>query len=123
MNTNRTSFNTTPNIDLNFKEKINPVKSVYDTSTFDSISGKTPSKRGRPKTVRDPKKLATVPKKISVVTNTKLDNLKPYISELADVKNITFDLILDTLIESYITKNLPVSKEELLRNQISNDLK
>ena len=115
------SFNIEPDIDFNYKEQ--KEKSVYDNSTFEDIIGKTPTKRGRPKTVKDPKKLATLPKKVSVVTNTKLENLKPYISELAETKNITFDLIIDTLVESYIQKNLPISKEELIRQQIDKDLK
>lgn len=79
----------------------------------------TSTKRGRPVTITDQRYKVSVPKKISPALNSKLSVLEDYVTELqSETGRITFEKIVDTLVESYITKNLGVAKEEHIREEI-----
>jgi hypothetical protein len=81
-------------------------------------SGKT-AKRGRPVTITDKRNKVSVPKKISPALNSKLSVLEDYMTEFqSETGRITFEKIVDTLAEAYITQKLSVAKEEHIREEI-----
>lgn len=76
-------------------------------------------KRGRPIEITDERFKVTKPKKISPALESKLNVLQDYVEELQSVKGrITFEKLIDTLSEAYITQKLGVAKEEHLREEI-----
>lgn len=76
-------------------------------------------KRGRPISITDSRNKVSVPKKISPALNSKVSVLKDYMTEFqSETGRITFEMILDNLVESYITKNLGMAKEEHIRDEI-----
>ena len=79
----------------------------------------TSKKRGRPVEITDDRYKVTKPKKISPALESKLNVMQDYVEELQSVKGrITFEKLIDTLAEAYITQKLGVSKEEHLRFEI-----
>ena len=57
--------------------------------------------------------------KISPALESKLNVLQDYVEELQSVQGrITFEKLIDTLSEAYITQKLGVAKEEHLREEI-----
>jgi hypothetical protein len=77
------------------------------------------TKRGRPVTIKDQRYKVSVPKKVSPALNSKLAVLEDYVTELqSETGRITFEKLVDTLVESYITKNLGMAKEEHIREEI-----
>ncbi|EPI2201197.1 hypothetical protein ACS4HS_002824 [Enterococcus hirae] len=79
----------------------------------------TNKKRGRPVEITDDRYKVTKPKKISPALESKLNVMQDYVEELQSVKGrITFEKLVDTLAEAYITQKLGVSKEEHLRAEI-----
>ncbi|OTO09067.1 hypothetical protein A5882_003746 [Enterococcus sp. 4E1_DIV0656] len=76
-------------------------------------------KRGRPIKITDERFKVTKPKKISPALESKLSVLQDYVEELQSVQGrITFEKLIDTLSEAYITQKLGVAKEEHLREEI-----
>ncbi len=76
-------------------------------------------KRGRPIEITDERFKVTKPKKISPALESKLNVLQDYVEELQSVQGrITFEKLIDTLSEAYITQKLGVAKEEHLREEI-----
>ncbi|WP_165007476.1 MULTISPECIES: hypothetical protein [unclassified Enterococcus] len=79
----------------------------------------TNKKRGRPVEITDDRYKVTKPKKISPALESKLNVMQDYVEELQSVKGrITFEKLVDTLAEAYITQKLGISKEEHLRAEI-----
>lgn len=88
-------------------------------TTATEIKSSVSTKRGRPVTIKDQRYKVSVPKKISPALNSKLAVLEDYVTELqSETGRITFEKIIDTLVESYITKNLGMAKEEHIREEI-----
>lgn len=94
----------------------------FGQSAFDSqkklilTKGK---KRGRPVEITDKRFKVTKPKKISLALESKLNVLQDYVVELQSVSGrITFEKLIDTLAEAYITQKLGMAKEEHLREEI-----
>lgn len=76
-------------------------------------------KRGRPVEITDDRYKVVKPKKISPALESKLNVLQDYVEELQSVNGrITFEKLIDTLAESYITQKLGMAKEEHLRAEI-----
>ncbi|MBK5028896.1 hypothetical protein [Enterococcus faecium] len=76
-------------------------------------------KRGRPVEITDERFKVTKPKKISPALESKLNVLQDYVVELQSVSGrITFEKLIDTLAEAYITQKLGMAKEEHLREEI-----
>ncbi|EMF0607796.1 hypothetical protein G9L51_002728, partial [Enterococcus hirae] len=64
----------------------------------------TSKKRGRPVEITDDRYKVTKPKKISPALESKLNVMQDYVEELQSVKGrITFEKLIDTLAEAYIT--------------------
>lgn len=84
-----------------------------------AITSVASKKRGRPIEITDERFKVTKPKKISPALESKLNVLQDYVEELQSVQGrITFEKLIDTLSEAYITQKLGVAKEEHLREEI-----
>lgn len=91
-------------------------KKVTSTST-------TGKKRGRPVEITDERYKVSKPKKISPALEVKLKILQDYVEELQSVSGrITFEKLIDTLTEAYITQKLGIAKEEHLREELKDAL-
>ncbi len=127
----RNSFNLTPintlEDDVLLEGSRNYSNNAFDDiiknkTTADHANNKQIKNMGRPVTITDERMKVSVPKKVSPYTSTKLDALKPFMSELkSEKKRITFDQMINTLIDSYVQKNIGVSKEELFLKQFKKD--
>ncbi|MBC1385594.1 hypothetical protein [Listeria innocua] len=76
-------------------------------------------KRGRPVEITDDRFKVTKPKKISPALESKLSVLQDYMVEFQDTTGrITFEMVVATLAESYISHRLGVAKEEHIQKEI-----
>lgn len=76
-------------------------------------------KRGRPVEITDDRFKVTKPKKISPALESKLSVLQDYMVEFQDTTGrITFEMIVATLTDSYISHRLGVAKEEHIQKEI-----
>lgn len=90
---------------------------------FENIVNQSRTKQGRPDVYEDKRYKATMPKRVSPVVNVKLEALRPLMSELISVSSkVSFNQMIDILIESYINQKLSSSKIEFLRKEISEEL-
>lgn len=95
---------------------------LIPTTQKSKSTSKHTGKRGRPVEIKDPRYKVVVPTKISKATDTKLYNLKSYMSEFRETTGrITFNNIVDALAENYIKTQLPATTEKILREQIQTD--
>lgn len=77
------------------------------------------NKRGRPVVIKDSRYKVCRPKMISPALESKLEVMKDYVEEFRTVSGrITFEMYIDTLVESYIKTKLGIGKEERLREEI-----
>ncbi|EAH0493923.1 hypothetical protein D3Y79_13245 [Listeria monocytogenes] len=84
--------------------------------SFESNHGK---KRGRPVEITDDRFKVTKPKKISPALESKLSVLQDYMVEFQDTTGrITFEMVVATLADSYISHRLGVAKEEHIQKEI-----
>lgn len=91
--------------------------------SFEDIVHSQKNKQGRPPVYSDKKYKATMPKRISPIVNTKIEALKPLMTELLNTKgNPSFNMMVDVLIESYINQRLSNTKVEFLRKEISEEI-
>lgn len=78
--------------------------------------------RGRPVVITDNRYKVCKPKKISPALESKLTVLEDYISDFRENSGrITFEMIVNSLAEYYITHSLGVSKEEQIRKVIEDE--
>lgn len=95
---------------------------VYSQSIFagaNKVSETKKKKRGRPVEIMDERYQVVKPKKISPALDSKLKILQDYIEELqTESGRITFEKLVDTLAEAYISQRLSMTKEEHLRSEI-----
>lgn len=91
-------------------------KQVSHTMVSASNYGK---KRGRPIEITDERFKVTKPKKISPALESKLSVLQDYMVEFQDTTGrITFEMVVSTLADSYISHRLGVAKEEHIQKEI-----
>lgn len=85
---------------------------------------KQKKKRGRPIEVTDPLDKVDRPKMISTSTELKLNVLQDFVTEFQEVKGrITFDKYIDTLVDSYVNRNLTYSKQEAFKRELESTIK
>lgn len=97
-------------------------QNIYSNDTLSSTKEikKITKNRGRPIIVTDKRYKVCKPKKISPALESKLSILEDYISDFRETSGrITFEMIVNSLAEYYITHSLGVGKEEQIRKVIS----
>ena len=100
-------------------EKNNELENMMKSSKKVNETKKT---MGRPVEITDMRMKVSVPKKVSPYVSQKIDTLQPFITEFSSVTGrVTFDKILDVLIDTYTTHKLGIGKEELFKQQFQKD--